>query len=70
MYSIIFFFFLNVTTTHPWCDGHSTGISAYGVWGVRVRIQVSKMKLHAHIHLDSVRVEFYHVKKNVISKVF
>ena len=47
-----FFFFLNVTTTHPWCDGHFTGISSYGVWGVRVRIQVSKMELHAHIHLD------------------
>ena len=26
------------TTAHPWCDGHSTSISACGVWGVRAGI--------------------------------
>ena len=28
------------TTAYPWCDGHSTSISACRVWGVRARVQV------------------------------
>ena len=36
----------------PWCDGHSTSINAYGVWGVKVEIQVSRRELHTYIHLD------------------
>ena len=40
------------TTAHPWCDGYSTSISTYGVWGARVGVQVSKRELHTHIHLD------------------
>ena len=41
-----------ITTAHPWCDGHSTSISAYGMWGARVRVQVSRRELHTHIYLD------------------
>ena len=48
-----------VTTAHPWCDGHSTSISTYGVWRARTEIQVSRRKLHSHIHLDQARVELY-----------
>ena len=33
-------------------------VSACGVWGVRVGIQVSKNKFHTHIYLDYDRVEF------------
>ena len=43
---------LLVTTVHSWCDGHSTSISAYGVWEVRIGVQVSKREFHTHIHLD------------------
>ena len=52
--------FMLITTAHPWCDGHSTSISACGVWGVGVRaeVQVSRRELHTHIHIDYVRVEF------------
>ena len=45
---LAFFFFLlqtfrgllkiNFTTVHLWCGGHSTSISACGVWGARVGI--------------------------------
>ena len=31
-----------LTTVYPWCDGHSTNISASEVWGEMVEIQVSK----------------------------
>ena len=33
-------------------------ISACGVWGVRVKVQVSKREFHIHIPLDYARVEF------------
>ena len=36
----------------PWYNGHSTSINAYGVWGVKAEIQVSRRELHTHIHLD------------------
>ena len=52
-----------MTPAHPWCDGHSTDISACGVWGVRAGVQVSKRELHTHIHLNQTRVEFYLVLK-------
>ena len=44
----------STTTTHPWCDGHSTSISAYGVWEAIAKIQVSKREFYTHIHLWSV----------------
>ena len=31
---------------------HSTSISACGVWGVRIGVQVSRRKLYTHIHLN------------------
>ena len=37
---------MDLTTIHPWCDGHSTSINACGVWGVRVGVQVSRRELH------------------------
>ena len=33
-------------------------LSAYGMWGVRAGVQVSRRELHTYIHLDYVRVEF------------
>ena len=33
--------FFHFTTAHPWYNDHSTSISDYGVWEVRVKIQVS-----------------------------
>ena len=24
---------VKITTAHSWCNGHSTSISVYGVWG-------------------------------------
>ena len=59
-----------ITIAHLWCDGHSTNISACGVWEARTRVQVSKRELHIHIYLDYIRVEFYLVskkKKNYVS---
>ena len=38
------------TTVHLWHDSHSTSISICGVWGARPKVQVSKKKLHTHIH--------------------
>ena len=38
------------TTVHLWHDSHSTSISICGVWGARPKVQVSKRKLHTHIH--------------------
>ena len=35
-------------TAYPWCDGHSTSISACGVWEARARVQVSRRELHTH----------------------
>ena len=32
------------TTAHPWCDGHSTSISACGVWGVGGKGQDSNLQ--------------------------
>ena len=40
------------TTAYPWCDGHSTSINVCGVLGARAGVQISKTKLHTHIHLD------------------
>ena len=34
-----------------------------GVWGARVRVQVSRRGLHTHINLDYVRVKFFFVSK-------
>ena len=28
----------NVITAHSWCDGHSTSISTWRVWGARIEI--------------------------------
>ena len=50
-----------VTTAYSWCNGHSTSITACGVWWARVRVQVSRKDLHVYKHLDWIRVEFYHV---------
>ena len=41
-----------MTTAQPWCDGHSTSISACGVWGVRDVVRVFRKELYTHIHLD------------------
>ena len=41
-----------------WCDGYSTIISTYRVWGARVRDQVFRRELHTYIHLDYIRVKF------------
>ena len=38
-------------------------LSACGVWGARVRIQISKRELHTHIHLDYIKVEIIYCKK-------
>ena len=46
------------TTAHAWCDGHSTSISACGVWEVRAEVKVSMREFHTHIYLDWVLVEF------------
>ena len=43
---------LFITTAHPWRNDHSTSISVYGMWGVKVKVQVSRRKFHTHIHLD------------------
>ena len=40
------------TTAYPWYDGHSTNISACGVWRARAGVQVSKRKPHTHIYLN------------------
>ena len=40
------------TTAYPWYDGHSTNISACGVWRARVEVQVSKREPHTHIYLN------------------
>ena len=54
----------NSTIAHSWCDSHSTSISAYGVWGINVEVQVSMRELYTHIHLDWIRVEFLSCIKN------
>ena len=41
----------------PWCNGHSISISVCEVWGARAEVQVSRRKLHTHIHLDQARVK-------------
>ena len=43
---------------HLWCDGHSTNISACGVWGIKTDVQVFKGEFHTYIHLNYVKVEF------------
>ena len=40
------------TTTHPWCDNHSTGINTCEVWEARAGVQVSMREFHIHIQLD------------------
>ena len=52
-----------IFATYPWCDDHSTSISACEVWGARVGVQVSKREFHTHLHLNQARVEFYLVLK-------
>ena len=55
------------TTVHHWRDGHS--ISTKFLWsgGAVVGFQVSKRKLHTHILLDYVRVEFVScIKKKIV----
>ena len=47
----------NTITAYPWCDGHSTSISACEVWGVRDGIQIFRRELYTHIH-DETRVKF------------
>ena len=42
----------SITTTRAWCNDHSTSIRVCGVWGARVRVQVSKIELYTHIYLD------------------
>ena len=54
---------MTLPTAYPWCYSHSTSISACGVWGVRAKVQVSRMEFHTYIHLDLARVDFYLVKK-------
>ena len=58
-----------ITTAHLWCDGHSTSISACGVWEARTRVQVSRREFHIHIYLDYTRVEFYLVSKKKKKKL-
>ena len=55
-----------MTTAHPWCGGHSTSINVCKVGGARVRVQVSKKKLHTHIHLDYDRGEILSCIKKII----
>ena len=57
------------TTVHPWYDGHSTSISVCGVWGARVRVQVFKRKLHTHIHLGCVWIDFKLIPKMIFRKM-
>ena len=63
---------LHLTTARPWCDSHSTSVSACGVWTVRAEVQVSKKELRTHIHLDYARVKFlsYINKKNVATFMY
>jgi len=37
---------------HSWRNGYFTSISARGMWGARVEIQVFKRKIYTHIYLD------------------
>ena len=53
------------STAYLWCSGHSISIIACGVWGVRVRVQVSRRDRHTHIHLDYARVEFLSCIKKI-----
>ena len=39
------------------CGGHSISINASRVWGARVGVQVSRRKIHTHIHLDYARIK-------------
>ena len=45
---------LKSTTMHLWHDNHSINISACGVWGAGVGIQVFRNELHTHIHLNKL----------------
>ena len=45
------------TTVHSWYGCHSTSINVYRVWGIKVRIPVSRMELRTYIYLDYVKVE-------------
>ena len=51
-----------ITIAHPWYGGHSTSINVCGVWGVKVRVQISRREFHKHIHLDYDRVEILSYK--------
>ena len=45
-----------IIIVHPQCDGNSISINACKVWGVRVRVQISKRGLHTHIHFIEYRL--------------
>ena len=36
------------TTVNPWYDGHSTSINTCEVWGIGVRVQISKKEIHTY----------------------
>ena len=56
-------------TAYSWYGNHFTSITAYGVLGVRVEVQVSKREFHTHIHLDLVRVKFLSCIKKKMGNV-
>ena len=67
--TVVAFILVYCTVAYPQCDGHSTSISACGVWGERVNVQVSRRETHTHIHLEQVKVEILFCilkKKNYI----
>ena len=39
------------TIAYIWCDGHFISISVYGMWRIKVEIQVSKKEFHTHIYI-------------------
>ena len=50
MYSIMYIQWIKIFITAH--GGHSTSINVYGVWGARIRVQVSKREFHTHVNLD------------------
>ena len=43
-------------------------ISVYGMWRVRIRVQIFRRKFHTHIYLDYDIIEFISYKKKVYNK--
>ena len=41
-------------------------ISVYGVWRVRIRVEIFRRKFHTHIYLDYDIIEFISYKKKII----